>query len=67
MDELKFGFISIIVIVAIAVFGGYVASDNYKVNAKKDDCENALILRADECTAYYLTTEEVKLIDRLGE
>ncbi len=34
--------------------------------SKKADCENALVLRAYECKPYYLTTDEAKLLDRLG-
>ena len=32
-----------------------------------EECENAMISQDDKCIAYYLTTEEIKLIDRLGE
>ena len=51
-------------VLLIVVYG---ERGSYNVKAKKDDCEQVLILRADECKPYYLTTEEIKLIERLGE
>ena len=52
---------------AFVFLGAWAESLINNDNAKKDDCEQALILRAHECKPYYLTTEEIKLIERLGE
>lgn len=64
-------FILFIIVFAFAsgcfLMGNYAENKDYSVKAKKDDCEKALILRAHECKPYYLTTEEIKLIERLGE
>ena len=67
MDSLGFGLIVCCFAVAFLFLGVYAASDGYEDRAKKDDCEQVLILRAHECKPYYLTTEEIKLIERLGE
>lgn len=61
--------ISVSVVVAWGSFlaGAYMANNYYDDRAKKYDCEKALVLRAHDCKHYYLTKEEIKLIDRLGE
>ena len=67
MGGLMFGFCISAFAVAFLFLGVYAANDSYADKAKKDDCEQALILREHECKPYYLTTEEIKLIERLGE
>ena len=67
MSDLVFGAVAVCLSVAFLFLGAHGANDSYKDRAKKNECEQALILRAHECKPYYLTTEEIKLIGRLGE
>ena len=67
MDSLGFGLIVCCFSVGFMGLGVYITNEDIDDIAKKDDCEQALILRAHECKPYYLTTEEIKLIERLGE
>ena len=67
MGALTFGICVAVFALGFFFIGVHVVSNEYLVEAKKDDCEQALVLRAHECKPYYLTTEEIKLIERLGE
>ena len=66
MSSFMFGIVVAVFASGFFFMGVYVKNENYSVEAKKHDCEQSLILRAHECKLYYLTTEEIKLIDRLG-
>ena len=67
MSDLGFGAVAVCLSVAFMGLGVYITNDDIDDLAKKEDCEQSLILRAHECKLYYLTTEEIKLIERLGE
>tara|TARA_R110002051_G_scaffold300243_1_gene367586 strand:- start:351 stop:572 length:222 start_codon:yes stop_codon:yes gene_type:complete len=67
LSDKMFAYVIFSLIPMFFFVGVHAANKHHTGKAKKDDCEQMLVLRAEKCKPYYLTTEEIKLIERLGE